>query len=312
MGSLALLWGSGFLLVKIALEGLNPIQIVFGRLLIAAMVMLALTGVRRERLPRKLQVWVHLGVMALIANIFPYILVAWAEQRITSSLSAVLNGTTPLFTLVIALSIGIDRPKRNRLIGLFLGFVGVLVLATPWEARSSSGSLLGMGAALLASAGYAASYIYARMFLTRYEISSLVLSTGQMVAGVLLLSVAVPVIGRQPMIFAPNVVAALVLLGVLGTGAAYVLNYQLIADEGATAASTVTYLLPVVAAVLGTTVLAERVTWRIVVGSSMILAGVALSDGTSSKADQCEPWSQARLPNHRQALSETDPYHRQN
>ncbi len=279
LGALAVLWGSGFLLIKIALEGMSPIQIVLGRLLAAAVVMLVVVAYRREALPRRLTPWAHLTVMAIVTNIAPYFLYAWAEQHINSGLAGVLNATTPLFTLLFAVSTHTEHLTASRVVGLALGFLGVVVLAAPWHDGGVSGSLLGIGASLLASASYAASYVYARRFLSARQFSPLVLSTGQMVAGAVLLGALAPAVALHPMTLTMNVVASVVVLGVVGTGVAYVLNYRLIADEGATAASTVTYLIPIVAVVLGLVVLAEPVGWNLAAGALIVLAGVALSEG---------------------------------
>jgi len=278
LGALAVLWGSGFLLIKIALEGMSPIQIVLGRLIAAAVVMTVVVAYRKERLPRRLVPWAHLAVMAVVTNIAPYFLFAWGEQHITSSLAGVLNATTPLFTLLLAVGTHTERLTAPRLGGLILGFLGVVILAAPWHDGGLSSSLLGIGAALLASACYAASYVYARRYLSDGELSPLVLSSGQMIAGAVLLTLFAPVLAREPVALTANGVASVVVLGVLGTGIAYVLNYQLIADEGATAASTVTYLLPIVAVLLGLAVLGEPLGWNLAVGAVIVLLGVALSE----------------------------------
>jgi drug/metabolite transporter (DMT)-like permease len=278
LGALAILWGSGFLFIKIALEGMSPIQIVLGRLLSAAVVMVVVVAYRKERLPRRLVPWAHLAVMAVVTNIAPYFLFAWGEQHITSSLAGVLNATTPLFTLLLAVSTHTERLTVPSLAGLTLGFLGVVILA-PWHDGGLSSSLLGIGAALLASACYAASYVYARRFLSAGVLSPLVLSSGQMIAGAVLLGLAAPLVAREAVTPSPSVIASVVILGVLGTGIAYVLNYRLIAEEGATAASTVTYLLPIVAILLGLLILSEPAGWNLLVGGLIVLAGVALSEG---------------------------------
>jgi drug/metabolite transporter (DMT)-like permease len=295
LGALAVLWGSGFLLIKIALEGMSPIQIVLGRLVSAAVVMVAVLAYRKEHLPRRLAPWAHLAVMAVVTNIAPYFLFAWGEQHITSSLAGVLNATTPLFTLLLAVGTHTERLTAPRLAGLTLGFLGVVILAAPWHDGGLGSSLLGIGAALLASACYAASYVYARRFLSDGALSPLVLSAGQMIAGAVLLTLLTPVVARGPVTLAANVVASVIVLGVLGTGIAYVLNYRLIADEGATAASTVTYLLPIVAVMLGLTVLAEPISWNLAVGAIVILAGVALSEGRIGRSQRTISQQQAEL-----------------
>src|SRR5205807_3385387 len=278
LGALAILWGSGFLFIKEALGGLSPFQIVFGRLLAAAVAMLALTFTTKRRLPTDRRIWLHLAVMAIITNIAPYFLFAWAELRVTSGLASVMNATTPLFTLTAALATGTERHAPSRLAGLLVGLLGVVILVAPWVTPQRS-TLAGIAAALVASACYALGYVYARRFLTSRAVPAVVLSTGQMVAGTLLLAVVAPVLGRGHVHLTGTVIAAVLALGVAGTGASYVLNYQLIADEGPTAASTATYLIPVVAVILGGFVLAEPVTWSLALGAITILAGVALSEG---------------------------------
>jgi drug/metabolite transporter (DMT)-like permease len=119
--------------------------------------------------------------------------------------------------------------------------------------------------------------------LTGRGLSALVLSTGQLAAGVALLALVAPVVARDPVSLTPTVLASVLVLGVLGTGVAYVLNYQLIADEGAVAASTVTYLIPVVAVVLGALILNEPLTWNLLVGAVIVLVGVAVAEGRFGK-----------------------------
>ena len=119
--------------MKVALGGLSPFQVVFGRLLAGSLAMLGLTVASKQALPRKRRTWVHLGIMAVITNIAPYFLFAWAELRVSSGVAGVLNATTPLFTLLIALATGVERPVLSRLTGLAVGLGGVVQLAAPWS-----------------------------------------------------------------------------------------------------------------------------------------------------------------------------------
>jgi drug/metabolite transporter (DMT)-like permease len=251
--------------------------------------MLTVLAIGRHHLPRELAPWAHLTVMAVVANIAPYFFFGWGIERIASGLAGVLNATTPLFTVVFALTTRFERLSAVRVAGLLLGFVGVVVLAAPWRPTALGGSLPGAGACLLGSACYAASYVYARRFLTRRGFSALVLSTGQMAAGAVLLVLATPMVARSPVTLTPTVIASVLVLGILGTGVAYVLNYRLIADEGAIAASTVTYLIPVVAVVLGALILNEPLTWHLLAGGVTVLVGVAVSEGRLSKTAREEP-----------------------
>jgi len=277
---LALLWGSNFLFIKVALDGLSPAQIVLGRMVLGAVVLLAVVALRREPLPRRPGMWAHLVLMATLANLVPYFLFGYGEQRITSSLAGVLNATTPLFTLVIAATSGSgERLTATRAGGLALGFGGVLVLVAPWRDGSLSGELPGQLACLGAAVCYAVSFVWTRRFLTGRGYPPMALAAAQLGASVVLLGLVSPLIVRDPVSLTPAVTASILALGVLGTSAAYLLYYRLIADEGATTTSTVLYFLPVVAVVLGVLVLGEPLGWNLFVGTAVVLTGVALSEG---------------------------------
>jgi len=245
-------------------------------------VLLLVVAITRQPMARTATILTHLAVMALGANIVPYMLFTWGEQRISSGLAGTLNATTPLFTMVFVLVTGWERLSLSRASGLVVGFAGVVVLAAPWHSSTGLSSLTGVGACLLASASFGISYVYARRFLTARGLSSLTLAAGQLCTGTLMLGLAAPVVARQPVTLTPDVVGSLLMLG-FGTGVAYILNYRLIADEGATAASTVTYLLPIVAILLGVMILAEPVRWNLAAGGVVVLTGVALSEGRISR-----------------------------
>jgi drug/metabolite transporter (DMT)-like permease len=262
---------------------------VVGRIVVGAAVMLAVLTIGPHHLPRELGPWVHLAVMAVVANIAPYFFFGWGIERVASGLAGILNATTPLFTLAFVLTTRSERLSMVRVSGLLLGFVGVVLLAAPWRTAALGGPIRGVGACLLGSACYAASYVYARRFLTGIGFPALVLSTGQMAAGAVLLVLAAPIVAHSPVTLTPTVTISVLVLGIFGTGVAYVLNYRLIADEGAVAASTVTYLIPVVAVVLGALILNEPLTWHLLAGGVIVLVGVAVSEGRLSKPVRDEP-----------------------
>jgi drug/metabolite transporter (DMT)-like permease len=290
---LAVLWGSGFLFVKLALRGLSPVQIVLGQLTLGAVVLLLTLAVRRQPLPHLGRQWAYLAGMAVLANIAPYLLFSWSEQRISSGLAGVLSATTPLCTLVLARAFGVGRLTVARVLGLVLGLAGVVLLAAPWHDGPRAGSAAGVLAALGAAACYAGSYVYARRLLTNRGTEPLVLSAVQLTAGALLLGVVTPWIGRQPVTLSGTVVLGVVALGVLSTGIAYVLNYRLIQDEGLTAASMTNYLTPVVAVLLGVMFVDERLSWNLAVGTAVVLLGVWIAERTP--ADRGVPTSETSV-----------------
>src|SRR5215216_4619302 len=205
---LACLWGASFLFIKVALRGLSPVQIVLGRLALGAAVLLIVVALRREPLPRSPIVWWHLAVAAVVANIVPYFLFGWGEQRTSSALAGVLNATTPLFTLVFALATRTEpRTTAIRVIGLLLGFVGALVVMAPWRAGIGAGSLPGQVACLLAAASYGVAYVYMRRFLTGRGFPPLALAASQLTVATVLLALAAPVVARTPITLTGAVVA---------------------------------------------------------------------------------------------------------
>ena len=277
IGLLALIWGSAFLWIKLADRGFSPVEVTLARLALGAAVLFAIVLARREKIPRQGRLWAHIVVAALFANAVPYLLFAVAEQTVNSSTAGIINATTPLWTVLLALAVRHQKTVTNwQVAGLFVGFIGAVLIFTPW---STAAGLTSAGAleCLAASVSYAVSYVYMDKFLARRGIGPVVLSACQLGAAAVMLAIALAVTGvRTPHVTAVSV-AAIAVLGVVGTGFAYVLNYQIITSEGATVASTVTYLLPVVAIVLGVVVLSETITVSALVGIALVLAGVALT-----------------------------------
>ncbi|MFY1689245.1 DMT family transporter [Plantactinospora sp. WMMB782] len=274
---LALLWGSGFLWIKLALRGFSPVQIVLVRLALGSLVLVPIALHRGLRFPADRKIWGHLFVAALVANAIPYTLFGVGERTVDSGVAGVINATTPLWTALFAFVAGTDRVATwSRGMGLALGFVGTVLIFTPWESASEIASWGGL-AILAASASYGISYVYMGRFLTNRGIAPIMLSAAQLAAGTMLMVLALPLGGLTAPHWRLDAVISLLILGTLGTGVAYVLNYRLISDEGPTLASTTTYLLPVVAVVLGALAVAEPVTVPMVLGMLLVLGGVALT-----------------------------------
>ena len=274
---LALIWGSAFLWIKLADRGFSPVEVTLARLVLGAAVLFAVVLARRDPVPRSARVWTLIIVAALFANAVPYLLFAVAEQSVNSSTAGIINATTPLWTVLLALAVRHQTTVTSwQLAGLIIGFVGAVLIFTPWNTAAgltSAGALK----CLAASISYAVSYVYMDRYLARRGIGSVVLSACQLGAASVMLALALAVTGvRTPQVTAVSV-AAIVVLGVIGTGFAYVLNYQIITSEGATVASTVTYLLPVVAIVLGVLVLGETITVTALAGIALVLVGVAFT-----------------------------------
>lgn len=277
--ALALLWGSNFAWIKISLDSFSPTQVTFGRMLLGALILGALVAITHDRLPRDCSTWGHLIVAALVANAAPYLLFALGETRVDSSIAGVMNATTPLWTLALVAAI---RPAESirptQVAGFVLGLIGCIVIFAPWN----SGNIdpLGTFYCLLAAVSYAISYVYMARYLTPKEITPTALAAAQLIAatGWTLLALAANP-GAVPD-FAPGPWTALAILGVFGTGVAYIINYALIRHEGPTRASVVTYLVPIVSIALGAAALDEPLTPSMLTGSALVLIGIVLSRRT--------------------------------
>jgi drug/metabolite transporter (DMT)-like permease len=276
MAVLALLWGSAFLWIKLALDnGLTPVQITVIRAALGAAVLFGLARLARQRLPRDRSTWGRLVVAAFFCNALPFFLYAFGEQSVDSGVAGVLNATTPLWSLLIGLSTGTERGLHPlRAAGLLIGFAGTLLIFAPWH-RSG---LLSWGALALlgASASYAVAFAYMGRKLTGRGTEPLALSAAQLLTATGLSALALPASGMAATGPNSTAVLAVVLLGVLSTGITFYLSYRLVADEGATSAATVGYPLPVVSVALGTIVLGEELDVRVLTGMLVVLAGVGL------------------------------------
>lgn len=286
---LALVWGSSFLWIKLGISGFSPIEVTLGRLALGTALLFPVVALRREVVPRSWRVWRHIIVAALFGNAAPYLLFALAEQTVNSSTAGIINATTPLWTAVLALAVRHQKSVSIRqAAGLIIGFGGALLIIAPWHTTSgviSAGAAECVGAAV----SYAIAFIYMDRFLARQGISPITLSACQLLAASLMLVAAMGVSGASAPHSSADSVAGIAILGIFGTGVAYVLNYQIIGTEGATIASTVTYLLPVVAIVLGVLVLSENLTAAALAGIALVLAGVALTRHRAKAGARGEP-----------------------
>ncbi|CAN5651676.1 DMT family transporter [soil metagenome] len=288
---LAAIWGASFLFIKVALEDLTPLQIVATRIAVGALLLVGLLYARGGRIPRDRELLRTLTVMAFIGNIAPFGLITWGEQYISSSLTAILNSTTPLFTVLIAAAFLPGEALRSmRLAGVALGFAGVGVIV----GFDSGGSMQGIIAVTIASLSYAAGFVYARRHLSGRDLPPLALPATQLlISTVLTLPFALVDVARTPPSLTLDGTASTLALGLLGTGWAYVLYYRLIADIGATSASFVTYLIPIFGIALGAVILNEELGVNTLAGAALVIAGISLAEvgnrrPTPSEATACE------------------------
>jgi len=272
---LATLWGPSFLFIKVAVAEIPPLTMVTVRVGLAALLLYLFLRFRGGRLPGFGRLWLHFAALGLLAHAIPFTLISWGEIYVDSAMAAILNGTTPLFTMLIAhYAIADERMSWKKLAGMLLGFQGLLFLVWPAIASGFQGSTGGILAVVLASCSYGLAMVYARRYLK--TLSPLVAPTAQLVAATIYM-VPLALYFERPFSLAwPSLqaVASLVALAVIGTALAFVVYYKIIEVAGATYLSMVTYLLPVFGVILGVLILDEQLAWNAYVGCGLILSGV--------------------------------------
>jgi drug/metabolite transporter (DMT)-like permease len=282
---LALFWGSTFLFIKIGDEALAPIQVSLGRLVVGTATLLAILALRGERLPAGWRLWGQLAIAGLLLNVAPFTLFAYGERHVSSLLAGIWNATVPLFTLPIAIAwIADEHASARRLLGLMVGFAGVLIVLGAWRGvggASLAGNLLCLGAA----ASYGLGFPYTRRYLAHRPEGPLALATAQLICATVEIAILTLLFTHPPHGLGTKHVLSVLALGVFGTGLTFVLNYSIIRDVGATVASTVAYVMPIVSTALGVIALGEPLRWYEPIGAAIIVVGAALAQarGTSAR-----------------------------
>jgi len=274
---LSAIWGSSFLFIKVLGERWPALWVAFGRIALGALTLLVLLLLRGERLPGRPRVWLHCAAAAVVFNALPWVLFAYGEQHTSSIVAGLWNATTPLWVLVISLTaVADERPSRSRTAGLGIGFVGVVTLLGPWRGLGGGqldGHLACAGAALC----YGIGFHYTRRYLAGRAETGLVLSACQLIAAAVMLAPFLPLAASPSPHIGLAALGSLIALGAVCSGLAYVINYAIIRARGATVASTVTYVIPVVSTALGAAVLGEPLHWNQPLGTVLLLFGIAVS-----------------------------------
>ncbi|MET9996462.1 EamA family transporter [Streptomyces microflavus] len=280
----SMIWGSGFALIKIGVEaGIEPGWVAFWRCFFGALVLWGLVLVRRLGMPRDLRVWGHALVVGTVLNAFPFTLFAWGEQYIDSVTAGVWNSTIPLFTLVwVLVMLPDEKPNLRRLLGIATGLCGALVVLGVWSGGQSS-LMKGSVICLVATASYGLGYTYTRRYLSGGDIPVITLTAIQVSWAALELALVAPLLSGAPHWGGKGPMAAMVVLGAVGTGLAYMWNLSVIRAVGSTVASTVAYLTPLWAAIVGVFFLNESLGWNTVVGALLIVSGVLLTRTAPSR-----------------------------
>ena len=278
--ALAVIWGSSFLFIKVGLRELHPLHVALDRIALGAVTLLVLLAVTRVRLPRDIRVWAHLAVVGAFGAALPFTLFSYGEERVSSVLAGIWNATVPLVALPMAVLVfRAESMSRRRAIGLGLGFLGVLTILGVWRGTGDAdlvGQLMCLGAAL----SYGVAIPYQKRFLTGRPEPGTSLAAGQLIMAAVQLSIVASLVAGPPPLpwtLSLPVIASIVGLGAFGTGIAFALSFRVLKLAGVSTATSVTYVIPIWATLMGVLVLKEELSWYQPVGAAIVLLGVAIS-----------------------------------
>ena len=277
--ALGTVWGCSFIFIELGLEFLTPFGVAFIRCALGAITLLIFTKIRKVDLPKDRKIWQKLWVVAMLLNVIPGVLFAFAQQYVTSVLASIINAGTPLMTLVFMLIVfREEKLKPEQIIGLIIGALGVLTVVGVWKDLGEN-QLVGVIALLIAISCYGASYPYSTRNVIPLKLKPEALATGQLIMASLTLLPFFIINGISTDFYRPQSVIAMLCLGIFGSGFAYIWNFAITAAAGSAIASTVTYLTPVVAVIVGFLYLGEVIVWHEIVGALIVIVGALLSQG---------------------------------
>lgn len=274
--ALGFMWGTSYLFIKIGVETLPTFTLVAGRLGIGLVLLIAVVAAAREPLPRDPRMYGHLLVMGIVNIALPFAMITTAEHSVDSALAAILNGAVPLFVIVIAALFLHDEPITvNRLVGLVVGYAGVIVLVARSLGSGGESSFGGELALIGSTASYGVGAVYARLHVRglRPMIPALF-----QVGFAFVITASIALLTEHPwsVAWTGRSIFAIGWLGILGSGFAYLAFFRLLQSWGATRTALVAYLLPVVGIIAGAIVLDEVVDLGVIAGTVLVIGGVAL------------------------------------
>jgi len=275
--ALGIVWGCSFIFIKLGLEFLTPFGVAFGRCALGAVTLLIVARIKGLTLPKNRAILLHLWVVAMLLNVIPGVLFALAETKVTSILAGILNAVTPLMTLIAILIVNREeKPKPFQIIGILIGFTGVLTVLGAWQGLGEN-PLWAILVLLAAVSCYGISFPYTRRYVMPYKLKSEAVVATQLTLAATTLLPFYLVDGVAKDEYRVGPVLGMLALGIFGSGFAYIWNFKVMELAGSAIASSVTYLTPVVAVIVGVIFLNEIVTWYEPVGAIVVLLGAAIA-----------------------------------
>ena len=275
--ALGFVWGCSFLFIKQGLTFLTPFGVAFGRCALGALTLTIYLKIRKFSLPTDPKIWFKLWIVSLLLNSIPGVLFAQAQTEVTSILAGIINATTPLMTLLVMILIFRDEKiSANQILGLFIGAMGIATVFGIWNGVGSNPmwAILMLLAAVLC---YGISFPYSKRHVIPLQLPSEVLAATQLIMATITLVPFYLIDGIAEDSYGVIPLMSMLALGIFGSGFAYIWNFQVIKSAGSAIASTVTYITPLVAVVMGLLFLNEPLTWNEPVGGLIVLLGAAIS-----------------------------------
>lgn len=274
---LGFVWGCSFIFIKGGLEFLTPVGVAFGRCTLGALTLYFIARVRKVSLPRGARTLFHIWVVSLLLNVIPGIFFALAETEVTSILAGIINAVTPLMTLLAIMVVNrVEKPKPSQILGLILGFIGVLIVLGVWRGLGDN-PLWAIVILLLAVTCYGFSFPYTRRFIMPLGLQTEAIVAQQLILASLTLLPLFLLDGISSTDLSISPVLSMLALGIFGSGFAYQWNFKVMQLAGSAIASSVTYLTPVVAVAVGIIFIDEIPTWNEPVGALVVLLGAAIA-----------------------------------
>jgi len=273
---LGVIWSASFLWIKIAVQEVGPFMLVGFRVLFGALTGILASIFMRTRWPRDRATWITYLILGVTSVAIPFVLISWGEKTIDSAVASILNASVPLFTIILAhYTLQDDRMTFQKMLGLMVGFGGVVVLLSKDLQPGAHNSILGQAAVILASLFYAGSTVFARK--KTEHVPGLVRGAAPLVTASLVMWISIPFVERPVVLPSlPITWVALVWLGILGSGVALVLWYYLLHEIGPTRTTLVSYIFPLGGVILGVIFLHESLTWQLLCGAMLIVVSIVV------------------------------------
>lgn len=273
--TLGLIWSSSFLWIKIGVQEIGPMALVAFRALFGLITAGGIALYQKVEWPRDWKTWGVYAILGSTSIAIPIFLISWGEQSIDSAVASILNATVPLFTLIIAhFWLHDDKMTVPKVLGLLIGFAGILLLFSEDLLASKHLNVIGQFAVVLAALFYAWSAVYGRKY-TQHITGAALRGALPLITATIFMWTIGPVAEKPFLIPAlPITWIAVLWLGILGSGAATILFYYLLHEIGPTRTTLVTYLFPVGGVILGVIFLDEQLSWQLLAGSALIIASL--------------------------------------